>query len=153
MLHSKKTLVVIAVLVGLYTIGVNSEPTSTSPAKIENPKPDKPKKFDKKLNKSACINMFDYHAGYMYDTTLWWEKQYTIDQLLNSVGNYIQSMENIKTDSDLNPYFRDMITEAKTHESFMKKYRTLDHPNWFKILNSEGWVYKDAIDYCQRYVK
>jgi hypothetical protein len=97
--------------------------------------------------------MFDYHAGYMYDTTLWWEKQYTIDQLLNSVGNYIQSMENIKTDSDLNPYFRDMIDQAKIHQKYMKDYRTLDNQKWFDILHEEGWVYKDAINYCQKYVK
>jgi hypothetical protein len=62
-------------------------------------------------------------------------------------------MENIKTDSDLKPYFRDMITEAKSHETFMKKYRTLDHPEWFEILTSEGWAYSDTTRYCQRYVK
>lgn len=152
MLHSKKTLIVIAVLVGLYTIGVNSD-TSNSPAKIETAKPNKPKEFDKDLNKAACINMFDYHAGYMYDTTLWWEKQYTIDQLANATGNYISAMENIKTDSDLKPYLRAMITYAKTHQKYMKEYKTLDNQKWFDILSEESFVYNNAIDYCQKYVK
>ena len=153
MLHSKKTLIVIAVLVGLYTIGVNSEPTSTSPAKIEKPKSDKPKEFDKNLNSQACSYMINSHQSYMYDTTLWWEGDYTIDQVIKSVQSYISTMENIKTDSDLKPYFRDMIVQAKTHESFMKKYRTLDHPKWFEILTSEGWSYGDTTKYCQRYLK
>jgi hypothetical protein len=152
MLHSKKTLVVIAVLVGLYTIGVNSEPTSTSPAKIEKPKPDKPKEFNKVLNSQACSLMINRHQEYMYDTTLWWENEYSIDQVIKSVELYLSVMENIKTDSDLKPYFRDMITEAKSHETFMKKYRTLDHPKWFEILTSEGWAYSDTTKYCQRYV-
>jgi hypothetical protein len=152
MLHYKKTLIVIAVLVGLYTIGVNSD-TSNSPAKIETAKPDKPREFDKDLNRSACINMFDYHAGYMYDTTLWWEKQYTIDQLANATGNYISSMEKIKADLDLKPYLRAMITYAKTHQKYMKEYRTLDNQKWFDILSEESFVYNNAIDYCQKYVK
>jgi hypothetical protein len=153
MLHSKKTLIVIAVLVGLYTIGVNSETTSTSPAKIETAKPDKPKEFNKVLNSQACSLMINRHQEYMYDTTLWWENEYSIDQVIKSVELYLSVMENIKTDSDLKPYFRDMITEAKSHETFMKKYRTLDHPKWFEILTSEGWAYSDTTKYCQRYLK
>jgi hypothetical protein len=152
MLHSKKTLIVIAVLVGLYTIGVNSD-TSKSPAKIETAKPDKPKEFNKVLNSQACSLMINRHQEYMYDTTLWWEKEYSIDQVIKSVELYLSVMENIKTDSDLKPYFRDMITEAKSHETFMKKYRTLDHPEWFEILTSEGWAYSDTTKYCQRYLK
>jgi hypothetical protein len=152
MLHSKKTLIVIAVLVGLYTIGVNSD-TSNSPAKIETAKPDKPKEFNKVLNSQACSLMINRHQEYMYDTTLWWEKEYSIDQVIKSVELYLSVMENIKTDSDLKPYFRDMITEAKSHETFMKKYRTLDHPEWFEILTSEGWAYSDTNKYCQRYLK
>ena len=150
MLHSKKTLIVIAVLVGLYTIGVNSD-TSVSPAKIEIANPDKPKEFDKDLNKSACIKMFDYHAGYMWTTTKWWDKEYTIDQLANATGSYISSMEKIKTDSDLKPYFKDMIGHAKIHQEYMKEYKTLDNQKWFEILNEEGLVYNRAIDYCQKY--
>jgi hypothetical protein len=152
MLHSKKTLIVIAVLVGLYTIGVNSE-TYNSPAKIETAKPDKPKEFDKKLNKAACIDMNDLHVSYMWTTTKWWDKEYTIDQLANATGNYISAMEKVKADSDLKPRLRAMITYAKIHQKYMKEYRTLDNQKWFDILNQEGWVYNRALDYCQRYVK
>ena len=152
MLHSKKTLVVIAVLVGLYTIGVNSETASESPAKIEK-QVAKPKEFDKKLNKAACIDMFGIHVGYMTDQTKWWDKEYTIDQLANSVDNYIIGMKNLKTDSDLNPYFRDMIAQARLDQQFMRKYKTLDIEKWFERTNVEGESYNKAVKYCQRYVK
>lgn len=151
MLHSKKTLIVIALLVGLYTIGVNSE-SSVSPAKIETAKPE-PKEFNKKLNKAACSDIVNYHSGYMYDTTLWWEGKYTIDQLVNATGNYISAMKKIKADSDLKPYLRSIINHGEIHQRYMKEYKTLDNQKWFDMLNQEGWAYRNVLDYCQKYVK
>jgi hypothetical protein len=147
----KKITILVAVLAFFYIIGTYAPyESANTPQKIEKPE------IDKKANKQACIDMFDTHVYFLQKTSMWWDKEITMNDLAIQSFAYIQRLKDARDLSsyDLKPYFRDMIKDASALSDFINKTDTLDTPEWFDtVLKNDSRSYKATVDYCQRYVK